>query len=93
MSFQPQATLNKQQAEIYKQKEKIIKQQANRTSNQNKQLAWRTGEGIDLIIFNGIIKSMVKATELGKVILWCRHWSAAKPLRLWSAVEQGVRIS
>ena len=35
--------LNKQQAEIYKQKEKIIKQQANKTSNRNKQLAWRTG--------------------------------------------------
>ena len=32
--LQQQATLNKQQAEIYKQqKEKIIKQQANKTSN------------------------------------------------------------
>ena len=41
--LQQKATLNKLQAEIYKQKEKIIKQQANKTSNQNKQLAWRTG--------------------------------------------------
>ena len=49
MSFQQQATLNKQQAEIYKQK-KIIKQQANRTSNQNKQLAWRQGVEIESIL-------------------------------------------